>query len=69
MSWYRPRSWSLSLKIPVAHTVMIVGAVIGFAIGSPFEGWVQAMFPLLGAATGLGLWGVLEGPLATWRRG
>ncbi len=32
MSWYRPRSWSLSVKIPFAHTVMIVGVALTIGI-------------------------------------
>jgi sensor histidine kinase regulating citrate/malate metabolism len=32
MSWHRPQSWSLSIKIPFANTVMIVGVALTIGI-------------------------------------
>ncbi|MHC4294816.1 MAG: hypothetical protein ACYSTL_04460, partial [Planctomycetota bacterium] len=41
MSWYRPGSWSLSLKIPFAHSVMIVGVAFTIGIVVVAQAWVQ----------------------------
>ena len=41
MSWRRPGSWSLSLKIPFAHTVMIVGVALTIGIVVVAQAWVQ----------------------------
>jgi signal transduction histidine kinase len=41
MSLYRPGSWSLSLKIPFAHTVMIVGVALTIGIVIVDQAWVQ----------------------------
>ncbi len=41
MSWYRPRSWSLSVKIPLVHTEMIVGVALTIGIVVVAQAWVQ----------------------------
>lgn len=41
MTWYRARTWSLSLKIPFAHTVMIVGVALTIGIVVIAQTWVQ----------------------------
>lgn len=41
MSWYRPRTWSLSVKIPFAHTVMIVGVALTIGVVIVAQAWVQ----------------------------
>lgn len=41
MSWYRPRSWSLSVKIPFAHTIMIVGVALTIGIVVVMQARVQ----------------------------
>lgn len=41
MSRHRPRSWSLSLKIPFANTVMIVGVALTIGIVVVAQAWVQ----------------------------
>ena len=51
---------------PVAIAVG-VGLLLGFAVGSPYEGWNQSVFPILGAAAGAGIWWIFDGPLAAVR--
>jgi signal transduction histidine kinase len=41
MSWYRPQSWSLSVKIPVTHSVMIVGVALTIGVVVVAQAWVQ----------------------------
>jgi signal transduction histidine kinase len=41
MSWYRPQSWSLSVKIPVTHSVMVVGVALTIGVVVVAQAWVQ----------------------------
>ena len=41
MSWYRPQFWSLAVKVPLTHTVMILGVALTIGIVVVAQAWVQ----------------------------